>query len=212
MGSRGRWTRLSSLTRQYVDLHLAGFTTGSYGGQVCKSSFVLFINTTEEVMLDRLLERGKTSGRDDDNKESIVKRFRESNYPSTGATALWGKLASADRPGTFVDTSMPVVDYYRERHLVEEVSSDSIGRELIGRLTLLLPLMRYTLRSAKRWTSASAPPVLLTPLQCLRQEPPRPRLARTAAATSRRSLAVRRPLRLVLRLPGHKDMPACMVR
>jgi UMP-CMP kinase len=29
-------------------------------------------------MLDRLLERGKTSGRDDDNKESIVKRFRKS--------------------------------------------------------------------------------------------------------------------------------------
>ena len=38
---------------------------------------VLFINTTEEVMLSRLLERGKTSGRADDNKESIVKRFRE---------------------------------------------------------------------------------------------------------------------------------------
>lgn len=28
-------------------------------------------------MLSRLLERGKTSGRADDNKESIVKRFRE---------------------------------------------------------------------------------------------------------------------------------------
>lgn len=46
--------------------------------QVCKSSFVLFISTTEEVMLERLLERGKTSGRDDDNRESITKRFSES--------------------------------------------------------------------------------------------------------------------------------------
>lgn len=27
-------------------------------------------------MLERLLERGKTSGREDDNKASIVKRFR----------------------------------------------------------------------------------------------------------------------------------------
>ena len=36
---------------------------------------MLFITTTEEVMLDRLLERGKTSGRDDDNRESITKRF-----------------------------------------------------------------------------------------------------------------------------------------
>ena len=29
-------------------------------------------------MLERLMGRAKTSGREDDNKESIVKRFRES--------------------------------------------------------------------------------------------------------------------------------------
>lgn len=51
-------------------------------------------------MLERLLERGKTSGRDDDNKESIVKRFR-----------------------TFEETSMPVVDYYRGRDEVVEVGT-----------------------------------------------------------------------------------------
>jgi UMP-CMP kinase len=45
--------------------------------QVCASAFVLFISTTEEVMLERLMERGKTSGRDDDNVESIKKRFRK---------------------------------------------------------------------------------------------------------------------------------------
>lgn len=54
------------------------------------SAFVFFFDTTEEVMLERLLERGKTSGREDDNVESITKRFR-----------------------TFVDTSMPVVEKYR---------------------------------------------------------------------------------------------------
>lgn len=43
---------------------------------VCKSSFVLFFSTSEEILLERLLERGKTSGREDDNKDSIVKRFR----------------------------------------------------------------------------------------------------------------------------------------
>lgn len=32
-------------------------------------------------MLERLMERGKTSGRDDDNKDSIVKRFREWSIP-----------------------------------------------------------------------------------------------------------------------------------
>jgi UMP-CMP kinase len=39
------------------------------------SSVVLFFSTTEETMLNRLLERGKTSGREDDNAESIKKRF-----------------------------------------------------------------------------------------------------------------------------------------
>lgn len=51
---------------------------------VCQSSFVLFISTTEAVMLERLLERGKTSGRDDDNRESITKRFREWGVDSDG--------------------------------------------------------------------------------------------------------------------------------
>ncbi|KAF8710890.1 Uridylate kinase, partial [Rhizoctonia solani] len=67
---------------------------------VCMSSFVLFFNTTEEVMLSRLLERGKTSGREDDNVESIKKRFR-----------------------TFVETSMPVVDKYRAEGKVISIDS-----------------------------------------------------------------------------------------
>lgn len=46
--------------------------------QVCLSSLILFYTTTEEVMLKRLLKRGETSGREDDNEESIKKRFRES--------------------------------------------------------------------------------------------------------------------------------------
>ncbi len=48
----------------------------------------------------RLLERGKTSGRSDDNAESIRKRFR-----------------------TFVDTSMPVVDYYDKEGRVVKIDA-----------------------------------------------------------------------------------------
>lgn len=51
-------------------------------------------------MQERLLNRGKTSGRADDNEESIKKRFK-----------------------TFVETSMPVVDHYREENRVVEVSA-----------------------------------------------------------------------------------------
>ncbi|KAG8830933.1 hypothetical protein FRC17_004042 [Serendipita sp. 399] len=67
---------------------------------VCQSKFVLFFTTTEDVLLQRLLERGKTSGREDDNVESIKKRFR-----------------------TFVETSMPVVDYYKQHNKVVEIDA-----------------------------------------------------------------------------------------
>jgi len=68
--------------------------------EVCLSSFVLFFNCPENVLLERLLNRGKTSGRADDNEESIKKRFK-----------------------TFVETSMPVVDYYRAQEKVVEIDS-----------------------------------------------------------------------------------------
>ena len=39
---------------------------------------MLVLTCPESVLLERLLERGKTSGRDDDNEESIKKRFSAS--------------------------------------------------------------------------------------------------------------------------------------
>ncbi|KAF8866468.1 putative uridylate kinase [Acephala macrosclerotiorum] len=65
---------------------------------VCPSKFVLFFDCPEEEMQRRLLERGKTSGRSDDNAESIKKRFK-----------------------TFVETSMPVVDYFRKKNEVVQI-------------------------------------------------------------------------------------------
>lgn len=58
---------------------------------VCPAKLVLFYDCPEKVMEKRLMERGKTSGRADDNAESIRKRFR-----------------------VFIETSMPVVDYYEQ--------------------------------------------------------------------------------------------------
>ncbi|KAJ2692406.1 bifunctional uridylate/adenylate kinase [Coemansia spiralis] len=49
---------------------------------VCKAKKVLFFDCPEKTMLDRLLDRGKTSGRTDDNIESIKKRFRTYTYDS----------------------------------------------------------------------------------------------------------------------------------
>jgi len=67
---------------------------------VCLASLVIFFNTSEEVMLRRLLERGKTSGREDDNVETIRKRFR-----------------------TYVDQTMPVIEYYKTQNKLAEIDS-----------------------------------------------------------------------------------------
>ena len=52
-----------------------------FDDSVCASKAVLFFSCTEEVMTERLMERGKTSGREDDNKESIIKRFSQYHTP-----------------------------------------------------------------------------------------------------------------------------------
>ncbi|KAL3423914.1 uridylate kinase [Phlyctema vagabunda] len=65
---------------------------------VCPSKFVLFYDCPEQEMERRLLKRGETSGRSDDNAESIKKRFK-----------------------TFVETSMPVVDYFEKEDRVVKV-------------------------------------------------------------------------------------------
>lgn len=70
---------------------------------VCRSSMVLFFATTEEEMLKRLLERGKTSGREDDNEESIRKRFRvykEQTMPVIENYSQEGKVATIDATAT----------------------------------------------------------------------------------------------------------------
>lgn len=67
---------------------------------VCPSKFTLFLDCPEEVMTERLLNRGKTSGRADDNAESIKKRFK-----------------------TFVETSMPVVDYFEKENKVVKIKA-----------------------------------------------------------------------------------------
>lgn len=46
---------------------------------LAKTQFLLFLDCPEEIMTQRLLERGKTSGRIDDNLESIVKRLKTYN-------------------------------------------------------------------------------------------------------------------------------------
>ncbi|KAI9841469.1 MAG: bifunctional uridylate/adenylate kinase [Sclerophora amabilis] len=71
-----------------------------FEASVCPSRLTLFFDCPEDVMLTRLLDRGKTSGRSDDNIDSIKKRFR-----------------------VFVDTSMPVVEHFDHESKVIKVDA-----------------------------------------------------------------------------------------
>ncbi|KAJ2899753.1 uncharacterized protein MKZ38_002827 [Zalerion maritima] len=83
---------------------------------VCPARFVLFYDCPAEELEKRLLERGKTSGRTDDNPESIRKRF-----------------------ATFVETSMPVVDHYEKEGRVVKITAttsiDDVFKETQKQLT-----------------------------------------------------------------------------
>lgn len=74
---------------------------------VVKSQFTLFFDCPEDEMEKRLIKRGETSGRADDNVESIKKRFK-----------------------TFIDTSMPVVEYFEKEGRVVKVSATKSPQEV----------------------------------------------------------------------------------
>lgn len=65
---------------------------------VVESKFVLYFTCSEETLLERLLKRGETSGRVDDNIESIKKRFR-----------------------VFKETSFPVIEAFEKKNKVRQV-------------------------------------------------------------------------------------------
>lgn len=76
---------------------------------VCESKFTLFFDADEKIMTERLTERGKTSGRADDNPESIKKRFK-----------------------TFKETSYPVIEYYENKGKVVKVDAAKGKDEVYG--------------------------------------------------------------------------------
>ncbi|KAJ9200577.1 hypothetical protein DTO164E3_2898 [Paecilomyces variotii] len=78
---------------------------------VAPSKFTLFLSCPEDVLEARLLKRGETSGRDDDNIESIKKRFR-----------------------TFIDTSMPVVDEFRKQGKVVAIEAVGTKEDVYARI------------------------------------------------------------------------------
>lgn len=68
---------------------------------VCPAKFALYFRCGQETMLKRLIHRGKTSGRSDDNIESIKKRFV-----------------------TYTKASMPVVEYLKSQNRLITIDAE----------------------------------------------------------------------------------------
>lgn len=82
---------------------------GQFEKDVSDFEFVLFFDCPEEELERRLLSRGETSGRTDDNLESIRKRFR-----------------------TFRETCYPVIQYYEAKGKVHRIDATQTIEEVFG--------------------------------------------------------------------------------
>jgi hypothetical protein len=84
-------------------------------------SAVLFFECPEDEMERRLLKRGETSGRADDNADTIRKRFH-----------------------TFVEQSLPVKDYYAAKGLAHAISAVPPPAEVFEEVARVLDPMLKT--------------------------------------------------------------------
>ena len=76
---------------------------------------VVYLDCPEGTMRERLLERGKSSGRSDDNEETILKRF-----------------------ATFQEESVPVVHRYARSGLVANVDATASKEDVYAQTQELL--------------------------------------------------------------------------
>ncbi|KAF6108031.1 cytidine/uridine monophosphate kinase 1 [Phyllostomus discolor] len=63
-------------------------------------AFVLFFDCNNEICIERCLERGKSSGRSDDNRESLEKRIQ-----------------------TYLQSTKPIIDLYEEMGKVKKIDA-----------------------------------------------------------------------------------------
>lgn len=70
---------------------------------IASLQFLLFLDVEHAIMQARLLERGKTSGRSDDNMDSIVKRLK-----------------------TYEEQTRPIINHFSTLNMVRRVNSDQL--------------------------------------------------------------------------------------
>jgi len=85
-----------------------------YVGDTVNLKFVLYFELDEETMRERLLKRGETSGRSDDNEESIIKRFK-----------------------TFQSESVPIIKQFEQMGKLKKINSKASKEEVFEQVKLL---------------------------------------------------------------------------
>ena len=96
---------------------------------------VLYFECSEEVMVKRLVERGKTSGRADDNEETIRKRlvtFREMSEPVAKFYEAQGKcfrLSGEEPPEAVFERVQNILEPYLKDKKPENASKMEIAEE-----------------------------------------------------------------------------------
>nr|NP_001187771.1 adenylate kinase [Ictalurus punctatus]ADO29100.1 adenylate kinase [Ictalurus punctatus] len=80
-----------------------------FEAEVAGCHVVLYFEVTEEVMKQRLLKRGETSGRADDNEDTILQRLR-----------------------TFTSKTEPVIKHYADKGKVIKVNASGTIDEVFG--------------------------------------------------------------------------------
>ncbi|XP_074654412.1 adenylate kinase isoenzyme 1-like isoform X2 [Tubulanus polymorphus] len=82
-----------------------------FEAEVAECSCVLYFEVSDDTMKQRLMNRAKTSGRADDNEQTIVKRLK-----------------------TFNDVTTPVIDYYTQKGKVCKISAEGSVDDVFGQV------------------------------------------------------------------------------
>ncbi|KAK8794813.1 hypothetical protein WA158_001794 [Blastocystis sp. Blastoise] len=71
--------------------------------------FILLLECSDEVMTERVMSRSRASGREDDNPEALIKRFK-----------------------THHETSLPVIELFRAKNMVRQINADQTIEQVSG--------------------------------------------------------------------------------
>jgi adenylate kinase len=83
--------------------------------QIAPCKLVLYVEASDETMKKRLMHRGQSSGRVDDNEETIKQRLK-----------------------TFHEITKPVIDYYAEQNKLKRVDSEKAPDDVFVEVQAIL--------------------------------------------------------------------------